>query len=136
MKKHREKKGLMAIKVDLKKAYDRIKWKFLDRALGTWGFSTDVRKLLASCVSTVNYSLLLNGGISVSFTPDKGIRQGDPLSLFLFILCFEFLTRLINREENSGKLHRIKVCKNAPAITHLMYANDILLTCRENLIEE
>lgn len=122
----------MVIKVDLKKAYNWVEWKFLNRVLDVWEFSPEVCKLIGNCLSTVNYSLLLNGSISGNFTPGRGLKQCDPLSLFLFILCSEFLTRLIHREEFLDKIHGIKVCRNAPAIFHLMYADDILLMSRAN----
>lgn len=57
------------VKVDLKKAYDRIEWNFLDRALAAWGFFEDVKKLIYSCVSIVEFLVLINGGISETFTP-------------------------------------------------------------------
>lgn len=135
VKKHWGKNGMMVIKVDLKKAYDWVEWNILDCALGAWGFSLDVYKLIGSCVSTINYSLLLNGGISRTFTPGRGLRQGDHLSSYLFILCSEFLTRLINREESLDSIHGIKVYKNAPTISHLMYADDLLLMSRASRVE-
>lgn len=125
----------MVIKVDLKKAYNCIEWNFLDRALDAWGFSEGVRRLTGSYVSTVNYSFLFNGDIADNFTPGKGLRQGDPLSPFLFIICTEILTRLINSEKCCENVHGIKISKNAPAITHLMYADDTLLMCRANKAE-
>ncbi|KAH7515208.1 hypothetical protein FEM48_Zijuj10G0002700 [Ziziphus jujuba var. spinosa] len=119
----------MIIKIDLKKAYDRLEWSFIDKALEVWGFSMDFWWMIRSCVSSVNFSLLLNGTICGSFKPERGIHEGDPLSPSLFILCFEFLTRILAKEEEQGWLHGIKVAHNAPAISHLMYADDLLIMC-------
>lgn len=86
--------------------------------------------LIHSCLSLVNFSLLLNGSISKSFKPRRGLRQGDPLSSLLFILGSEMLTRLLGLEGLKGDLNVIKVDKNAPAITHLMHPDDLLIMCR------
>lgn len=99
VKRHRGKNGLMMLKMDMKKAYDRMEWCFVRIALGAWGFSEKVQKLIGSCISSVQYSLLLNGGVASSFTPSRGLKQGDHLSPFLFILCSKFLSRIISRKE-------------------------------------
>lgn len=96
------------------------------------GFSEGVRRLIMNYVTTVQYSILINGGIFGSVSPSWGLRQGDPLSLYFFIMCLEFLTRLICSEEAKGGLHGIKVSRIALALTHLMYANDLLVMCRAN----
>ncbi|XP_048323947.2 secreted RxLR effector protein 78-like [Ziziphus jujuba] len=109
IRKHKGKKGLMVTKIDLKKAYDRLEWSFINKALEVWGFSSDFRRLVRSCINSVSYSLLLNGSISGFLMLERGIRQGDHLLPLLFILSFEFLTRLIAREEDQSRLHGIKV---------------------------
>ncbi|KAH7514410.1 hypothetical protein FEM48_Zijuj11G0086700 [Ziziphus jujuba var. spinosa] len=88
--------------------------------------------MIRSCLSLVHYSLLLNGSVCGTFQPERGIRQGDPLSPILFILCSEILSRLLLKEEDQDRLHGIKVDRNAPAISHLMYADDLIISCRAN----
>lgn len=78
----------------------------------------------------MTFSLLLNGNVTSSFKPSLGIRQGDHLSPLLFIIGFEVLTRLISVKESKGTMHVIKVSRSVPAISHLMYADDLLVLTR------
>lgn len=88
-------KGFMAIKIDLEKAYDKIEWSFIREMLLKFNFPVNLIDLIMSCVSSMSTSLLFNGGCLNSFCPTRGIRQGDPLSPYLFILCMDFLGHLI-----------------------------------------
>lgn len=74
--------------------------------------------------------MLINISISGSFTPNRCIRQGDPFSHFLFILCAEVPFRLLYQVEMDEAKYGIKISCRAPTISHLLYADDILLTCR------
>lgn len=90
--------------------------------------------MIISCVNTVEFSLLINGSISKEIRQSRGLRQGDPLSPFLFSLRSEVLSRLLRKKEKAGLMHGIKVHMNA-AISHLMYANDLLIMSRAKLEE-
>lgn len=68
-------------------------------------------------------------------TPESGIRQGDPLSLFLFILCAEALVHVMNRAELQGDITRMKLTKHWPSIQHLLFADDSLFLCQASLRE-
>ena len=81
----------MVIKVDLEKAYDRLEWSFIKMVLEHFGFPEMLIKLIMCCVSTTTTSILFNGSKLDSFQPSRGIRQGDPISPYLFLLCMEFL---------------------------------------------
>ena len=92
-------------------------------------------QLIHQCISTVNFTLLLNGYKSASFSPFRGIRQRDPLSPYLFILCSELLARLINREVVNGSIKGVKLAPNAPIISKLSFADNVILFCGVRISE-
>ena len=100
--------GYMAIKVDLKKAYDKMEWSFIREMLINANLPHNLISLIMSCVSSVSTSILFNGGNKEPILLSRGIRQGDPLSPYLFILCMEVLGHLIEEKfrEISGTLLR------------------------------
>ncbi|KAK9287687.1 hypothetical protein L1049_016125 [Liquidambar formosana] len=130
MKKKMGKGGLMAIKIDMEQAYDKIEWPFLLEVLRCYGFDATWINWIHQCVSTTSFYTLINGGPFGFLKPSRGLRQGDPLSPFLFILCSDVLSRLLNRAEEQGSMHGIKVSRSCPAITHLLFADDLFIFSR------
>ena len=86
----------MAIKIDLEKAYDRLNWNFILDTHRDVGLPDNLSSLILECISSATMNLIWNGGKSDSFKPFRGIRQGDPLSPYIFVLCIERLSHLIN----------------------------------------
>jgi ribonuclease HI len=129
------KHGYVGIKLDMAKAYDRIEWPFLEKTLITMGFPSRLVNTIMACVSTVSFSILINGKPSPEFRPHRGIRQGDPLSPYLFIICAEVLSSLISQLQITNKIKGITIATNAPHITHLFFADDSLLFCRAKATE-
>lgn len=98
VRKHKGKNGLMILKLDLQKAYDRLEWTFVMEAMKMWGFNEEVRKMMLNCISTINYTFLVNGNQVRSLDPGRGLRQGILLSPYLFIICVEVLSRMIEKD--------------------------------------
>lgn len=86
----------MALKLDLSKTYDRVEWSFLELMLRKLGFNERWITLLMLCVTSLSYFVLVNGELKGLLRPTRGIRQGDPLSPFVFLLCIEALHGLIS----------------------------------------
>jgi hypothetical protein len=125
--KTRGKRGDVALKLDISKAYDRIDWEYLRDIMSTMGFSQKWISWIMLCVETVDYSVIFNGNTVGPIIPGRGLRQGDPLSPYLSIICAEGLSALIRKAEGRGDIHGVKICKNAPIISHLLFADDCFL---------
>ena len=119
--------GFLALKIDLQKAYDWVNWKFLQAVLVNFGFYETFIKWIMECVGSVSSSVLINGGKSKHFSPSRGLRQGDPLSPYLFILCQEVLSRIIDKEHMAGNLSCVKMNVEGPEVTNVMFADDLML---------
>jgi hypothetical protein len=83
-----------------------------------------------ACVTTVRYSVKFNGILLEAFAPTRGLRQGDPLSPFLFLFVADGLSTLLKREVEVNGISPIKVCRRAPGVSHLLFADDTLLFFR------
>lgn len=111
----------MGLKLDMSKAYDRVKWGFLESLLKVMGFPSRWNSLIMKCVSTVSFSVLVNGIPHREFCPQRGLRQGDLLSPYLFILCVEAISAMLSSAVHNGLIHGIKVSPSAPMISHLFF---------------
>ncbi|KAK9984458.1 hypothetical protein SO802_033983 [Lithocarpus litseifolius] len=129
------KKGQMAVKLDISKAYDRMEWSFLRQMMLKLGFDGRWVNFAMETVCTASYSILINGEPRGFVQPSQGIKQGDPLSPYLFLLCAEGLFGMIRRAVENREIHGVLSCPNGVCISHLLFADDSFLFC-EALIEE
>ncbi|CAH9071106.1 unnamed protein product [Cuscuta epithymum] len=117
------------IMVDLRKAYDTISWDFLEKVLLGLGLPTRFVGWIMECVSTSSFSVSLNGSLFGFFKGKRGIRQGDPMSPLLFVLCLEYFSRLLTLRTKGNNFNFHPQCSSL-GITHLAYADDLMLFSR------
>ena len=96
------------------------------------GFQQDWVNLIMECVSSVDYRVRFNTEETESFKPSRGLRQGDPLSPYLFLLCTEGLTALLANAEVTGSISGYKVSRDAPSVSNLLFADDSLILMQAN----
>src|SRR5687768_15738789 len=106
--------GACAIKLDMAKAYDRVEWNYLWGIMLKLGFRQEWVELIMRCVETVSLSVRVNGQVFGTFHPLRGIRQGDPISPYLFLLCSEGLSCLLKFSGPHFITKRVRVGIHAP----------------------
>jgi hypothetical protein len=128
-------KGFMALKLDMSKAYDWVEWDFLEAIMRKMGFASRWVRLAMTCVRTVTYSVLIHGRPYGRIVPSHGIRQGDPLSPYFFIMCAEGLSAHLQRAEADRRIASLPITRGGTRLNHLFFADDSLLFCKTNIIE-
>jgi hypothetical protein len=119
-------------KLDIEKAYDHVNWSCLLHLLERMGFGRRWRLWIEACISSVQFSVLVNGSPERFFSCSRGLRQGDPLSPLLFLLVMEVLSRMLRKVEVEGLIRGFRAGSNAAdglCISHLPYADDTILFC-------
>ena len=125
--------GYMALKLDMRKAYDRVEWVFLEKIMLKMGFNVRWVSTIMACIKSVSYSILLNGQPHGHIVPERGLRQGDPLSPYLFLLVTEGMHSLFKKAEENRVIRSVSLCVNGPRISYLLFADDSLVFCRATI---
>lgn len=126
LRKARRVGGLVALKMDISKAYDRVEWGFLESTMRRLGFSGKWIDLIMRCITTPSFSVLINGVAKGLIFPHRGLRQGCPLSPYLFILCVEVFSNLLLQAESKQLIHGLRFRRDL-SFTHLLFADDSLI---------
>ncbi|GJZ22800.1 RNA-directed DNA polymerase, eukaryota, reverse transcriptase zinc-binding domain protein [Tanacetum coccineum] len=121
----KRKKDLMIFKVDFEKAFDSLRWDFLDLVMENLG-GHKWRSWIYGCLHNARSLVLVNGDPTTEFEVFRGLRQGDPLSPFLFILAMEGLHLLTCKAQETGLFKGASVGHGNMIISHLIYADDVI----------
>lgn len=120
------KRKAFSFKVDFEKAFDSLGWEYLDSVLQQMEFGTKFKRWILGCLSSTRISVLVNGFATAEFGMERGIRQGDPLSPFLFIIAAEGLHMAMEMAKEKGLFQGVKLPHDGPFISHLQHADDVI----------
>ncbi|KAL6125654.1 hypothetical protein ACLB2K_073709 [Fragaria x ananassa] len=124
----------LGLKLNMNKAYDRVEWDFLEATLRRFGFANGWVNLIMACVTTVSFSIVLNGCPGSSFCPSRGLRQRDPLSPYLFLLVSEVLSLRITKAVVERSLLGVRLACKCLSLSHLFFADDSLFFMKATLL--
>ena len=123
-------------KLDMEKAYDHVNWKALFYLLDRMGFGVKWCKWICTCISTIKFSVLINGPSVDFFGSSRGLRQGDSLSPLLFLIMMEVFSRMLRRVEGAGLIRGFNLedrRDGGERVSHLLFADDTILFCDANV---
>jgi hypothetical protein len=122
--------GNIAMKIDIKKAFDSLNWDFLLAVLKKFGFDSIFCSWISEILLSARLSILVNGKSVGYFSCDRGVRQGDPLSPLLFCIAEEVLSRGLMQALEDGRLQPMTLCRGINIPSHVLYADDIMIFCK------
>jgi hypothetical protein len=121
-----------ALKIDMMKAYDRIEWAYLHGCLHKLGLASSWITTVMRCVTSARYAVKVNGDLTSPVVPSRGIRQGDPINPYLFLLCTEGLSCLLHKKDGLRGLQGIRNGRTCPSISHLLFVDDNIFFARSD----
>jgi hypothetical protein len=107
---------------------------FLEAIMSHLGFADRWIRLILMCVKSTTYTILVNGTSTGQIFPTRGIRQADPISPYLFLLCPEALSSLLTKAKNTNVLPEVLTSKKGPRLSHIFFADDSLLFCKTSAL--
>lgn len=120
------KKGWIVMKTDLEKAYDRPEWGFISDTLNELGLPKKMVDIITECIGSSQFRLLWKEESTEAVSPGRGFQQGDPIPLYIFVLCMECLAHIIQMEVEGGRWKPLKALRGGPQISYLFFADDML----------
>ncbi|GKB80383.1 putative RNA-directed DNA polymerase, eukaryota, reverse transcriptase zinc-binding domain protein [Tanacetum coccineum] len=120
-------KRLMIFKVDFEKAFDSVSWTYLDFILSQMGFGVLWSSWIQACLTSSRTSILVNGSPTPEFSLERGLRQGDPLSPFLFILIMEGLHLILENDRHAKRIKGAIVGNPSINLSHFFFADDVMI---------
>lgn len=135
MKKNKFNNGdRLALKLDMSKAYDRVEWVFVEEMILKLGYIKEWVVKLMKCITSVSFSILVNGEVKGKIIPTKGLRQGDPLSLFIFLFCAKALSCMIQEAEIEKIITGLTFGKRGLQVSHFFFffADDSIMYLKAN----
>ncbi|GKA50964.1 putative RNA-directed DNA polymerase, eukaryota, reverse transcriptase zinc-binding domain protein [Tanacetum coccineum] len=123
---------MLLFKVDFEKAFDFVSWRFLDHVMERLGFSSTWRKWIMAGLKSSRASILVNGSPTSEFSLKRGLRQGDPLSPFLFIIVMEGLHIALKDGLTANLFQGVKIGSSKIRLSHLFYADDVIILSEWN----
>ncbi|KAH1081557.1 hypothetical protein J1N35_021318 [Gossypium stocksii] len=128
--RYQEKRKWMAIKIDLEKAYDKVSWELIEVSLHAAGIPEYLISVIMNSISNSTMQVMWNGAPLPKFRPVRGIRQGCPLSPYLFVLCMEWLGHMIKSTISGGIWDPIRLSRDGLSISHLFFIDDLVIFSR------
>lgn len=116
----------MTLKVDIAKVFDSIRWHFILDCLIALQLPDSYIHWIACCLTTTSFSIGINGNLHGYFKRSRGLRQGDPISPYLFSLAMNILSQMLNDVADQRKFHYHHKCEESK-LTHLCFADDLLI---------
>ena len=123
----------MALKLNMSKAFDRVEWGCLEKIMYKMGFNEKWVNVMIQCIASITYFVRINERPRGHIIPSWSLREGDLISLFLFLLCVKGLSALLNQSAVAGRLWDVLACPRRPRISHLFFADDIIIFCQATL---
>jgi hypothetical protein len=117
------------MKIDLMKAYDSVNWEFILHCLACFGFPVKFTNWIRECITSPRFSIAINGTLVGFFKGAKGLRQGDPISPYLFVIAMEVFTKIMENYTRAGSGFSFHPRCSRLKLTHLCFADDLLLFC-------
>lgn len=115
------------MQLDLSKAYDKVNWNYLEEILRAFGFSNQWITSILALIKSTKFSILVNGAPADQFSLSRRLRQGNPLSPFLFVILMEGVSRLIHSAKEEVSIKGLQPLHATPATTHQQFVDDTML---------